>query len=79
MSPKELFSSVEPGGIFFLDAPSTREVVLAGILITSQWTQFCATGWGSTIDRANDFVPEGTPVQESGTEIFFPPAPGMTY
>jgi hypothetical protein len=77
MSPKEFFNSTDPGGIFFLDAPSSREVAFAGILITSQWTQFCATGCGSTIERANDFVPEGAFFHDRGTEIFFPPAPGI--
>src|SRR4030043_1449891 len=79
MSPKEFFSSIDSRGIFFFDAPSSRDVTLGGILITSQWTQFCATGCGSTIERAKDFVPEGASFHERGIETFFPPAPGMTY
>jgi hypothetical protein len=79
MSPKEFFNSTELGGIFFRDAPSSMEVTFVGMLITNQWTQFCATGCGSTMERANDFVPEGTFFHERGTEIFLPPAPGITY
>ena len=74
MSPKELLSSAEPDGIFFLEAPSSIEVIFAGILMTSQWTQFWATGWGSTIDKANDLVPAGRFFQANGMEVFFPPA-----
>jgi hypothetical protein len=47
--------------------------------MTNQCTQFWATGWGSTIERANDFVSGGKFFQERGIEKFFPPARIITY
>ena len=50
------------------------EVLSWGRSITSQCTQLRAMGWGSTMARANDWVPAGTPDQLRGTETFWPPA-----
>jgi len=67
-------STAAAGMAAVFDAPSSSPVTSAGMSVTSQWTQPCATGCVSMIASTKDRVPAGASPQERGTEAPVPPS-----